>query len=199
MSVMPTKKPVPRKPFIAEPGYLSGLRKGAGRGWVVAYKIRAGRYRVECKAHHETKDVTTSGGDATALVRTVRLWCPACARDAALFDHVINRGDLRYALRSQTDPWDRVRIEIDVPDSHPAFLVHCGALEAFIPEKSGITNVAQRMLSLSGSPGRGEKKAKRFTAEAPIAEAQAAIVFAEQAIAHLSVIPKSAAAEAHAE
>lgn len=197
---MTTKKPVPRKPFIAEPGYLSGLRKGAGRAWVVAYKIRNGRYRVECKAHGESQDVTTSAGDAKALVRAVRLWCSACARDAMLFDHVIKRGDLRYALRSQTDPWDRIRVEIDVlSDSHPAFLVHCASLEAFIPEKSGITNVAQRMLSLCGSPGHGEKKAKRFTAEAPIAEAQAAIVFAEHVIAHLSVIPKSAAAEAHAE
>jgi hypothetical protein len=188
-------KKIERKPFMHEPGYLSGLRKGAGRGWVVSYRVGS-RYKAECKAHGTVETINTSAVDAKALVRAVSRWCAACERDAALFDKTIQRGELKFSLRSQTDPWEAALGLIDVPDSHPAFFVHYSSLEPFVPEGSGIKVLESKVMSVSGKPGRGERHVKRFRASVPIAEAQQAIVFLEAAIAHLSVIPANAAAEA---
>lgn len=188
---------IDRKPFQKDAGYLSSLRKGAGRGWVVAYKA-GNNYRVECKAHGASQSVKTSAADAKARVRTVGLWCADCERDMPLFDKFFQRGELRFRLRSQKEQWKTAIAEINVPDVHPAFLVHYSALEPFIPAGSGIKLIEPRMITAYRGPEKGERAAKRFQAEVPIANAQAAIAFMEAAIAHLSVIPKSAAAEAAA-
>jgi len=188
---MTTKKPVPRKPFIAEPGYLSGLRKGAGRGWVVCYR-KGTKYRIECKAHGTEQIFGGSSADAKALVRTVRMWCEGCQRDADLFDVSVPRGEFQFQLRSQTDPWELAMATIDVPDSHPAFLVSHKSLERFVPEGSSIKIVQPRILVTAGKKG-GERRAKRFQATVPIREAQQAIVFLERVATELAEAIKVAA------
>jgi hypothetical protein len=171
-----------RKPFDTS-SMLVSLRKGAGRGWVVAEETSTAKFRVRCLAHGTTEEITSSAADARAAVRLVYLWCDRCKSDGPLFDTKIPRGDLKCMLKTQTAPWEKAIAIVDVPDSHPAFFVDYKELQAHIPEGSSIELVEPRVLQLSGKKGRGLRTAKRFQAYVPLEEAQNGIVFIESVVA----------------
>lgn len=183
-----------RKPFMSDPDYVSGLRKGAGRAWVVCYR-RGTKYVIVCKAHGTEEHFDGARADARALVRTAERWCPDCARDAELFDRTVVRGDLKFQLRSQIEQWNVAIAMIDVPDTHPAFLLSHRALARLVPEGSGIEIIAPRILTLTGRKGHGLRRAKRFQAKVPIARAQEAIVFLESAARELAATVEVSAAD----
>lgn len=171
-----------RKPVDVRDELVS-FRKGAGRGWVVAEKISTHKYRVRCLTHGTVRNFTSSAMDVKGAARVPNLWCQACERDCELFDTWIVRGDLRCMLKTQTDPWDMALAVVDVPDSHPAFLVAYEELRTCIPENCGIKLIEPRVLELSGKKGRGLRTAKRFQANVPLAEAQQGIVWIENVVA----------------
>lgn len=187
-----------RKPHMDATGYITSLRTGAGRGWVVCEHDpeEAGSYRVVCKAHR-TVVTETVKATAKALVRTVALWCERCARDADLFDSPVVVGRVKYALCSlrETEPIALATVELD--DRHPRYGATAADMElvfqhAGVP--ASLDPLPERQIHLSGVKGRGLRLARRLMWKFPIDQAVEARRFLEAVALELSADPGEAVA-----